>query len=412
MSRWRCLNEERIEPHLSTDQTMVNKKQKKPQPPPCPVSSTVLTPPDAFNAGAEMMMGALGAALSPSLPSSSASPLSFEAVGTYLLRDEATEASAGSAAQEHVQEGFNKNQPPIDAFGVVHAMVQAAAAETSAGKVCCSFYCSSLGCRRQVDKHKRGIVCTTCMSSDRWLRCSSTGCNAVVHAICVDNLDLEAQWKCPSCSAKACEGLPRVPEKAKEDCDECHIFDTENDMYTFLRNQGNRLSNTQASGKTWECCYCSKSFYTKRMKDNRWSAPITILHDEKCSKPVKPDVKEEKDDDVKGFKSVRYAHEFGKYPGLLQYIEILGCAGEIRTDQLQCAARMSFGVHVSSQLLYRTAKNAHDEMFGSNISDIEELLKMSEDVGEEGGFLKLFTGDISVHWSMSMLLIHQCIHFI
>jgi len=87
----------------------------------------------------------------------------------------------------------------------------------------------------------------------------------------------------------------------------------------------------------------------------------------------------------------------GQYPGLLEYIEILGCVGEIRADQLQRAVRKQFNVHVSSALLYRTAKNAHDEMFGSNISDIEELLKMSEDVADEGGFLKLFTGDISVY---------------
>ena len=138
------------------------------------------------------------------------------------------------------------------------------------------------------------------------------------------------------------------------------------------------------------------------MKDDRWSAPITIVHEDKCSKPVNSQVKEEKDEDCKGSSSVRYFHEFGQYPGLLEYIEILGCLGEIRTDQMQRAVRQQFNVHVSTQLLYRTAKNAHDEMFGSNISDIEELLKMSEDVGEEGGFLKLFTG--------GMLVVQQCIH--
>jgi hypothetical protein len=168
-------------------------------------------------------------------------------------------------------------------------------------------------------------------------------------------------------------------------------------MYTFLRNQGYRLNNTQKSGKTWECCYCSKTFYAKKMKDDRWSCPVTIVHEQKCSRPVKTDFKDEHDEASNKQQSIRYFHEFGKHPGLLEYIECLGCTGEFRSDQMQRAIRLKFNVHVSSGLLYRTAMNAHEEMFGSNISDIEELLKMSEEVGNEGGFLKLFTGYICVY---------------
>ena len=133
------------------------------------------------------------------------------------------------------------------------------------------------------------------------------------------------------------------------------------------------------------------------MKDDRWSCPLTVVHEEKCARPVKQDVKDEHDESSKGLPSIRYFHEFGKYPGILEYIEVLGCTGEIRADQMQRAVRLKFNVHVSSGLLYRTAKNAHDEMFGSKISDIEELLKMSQDVEDEGGFLKLFTGSNSVY---------------
>jgi hypothetical protein len=172
------------------------------------------------------------------------------------------------------------------------------------------------------------------------------------------------------------------------------MFETEKDMYTFLRLQGYRLNNTQRSGLTWECSFCSKRFYTKK-KDDRWSCPITLPHDENCSRPVQPVVKDENDEACAG--SIRYFHELGKYPGLVEYIEILGCTGEIRTDQMQRAIRVKFNVHVSAALLYRTAQKAHEEMFGSNISDVEELLKMSEEVGDAGGFLRLFTGDIGVY---------------
>lgn len=323
---------------------------------------------------------------SDSEPSPSTSPPTEEQLkqaDAFLVMDESNTSPAAQSAAKML--------------AAAACPAPASAASAAATSPCCTFYCSNDKCRRQVRSHKRGIVCTTCMPSGKWLRCSGTGCAAVVHTICAE--DLDAQWKCRSCSTKASEGLPDVPAStptAKENCDECIIFESDAEMYTFLRKEGYRLNNTQSSGKTWECCFCNKKFYAKRMKDDRWSAPITIVHEDKCSKPVNSQVKEEKDEDCKGSSSVRYFHEFGQYPGLLEFIEILGCLGEIRTDQMQRAVRLKFNVHVSTQLLYRTAKNAHDEMFGSNISDIEELLKMSEEVDEEGGFLKLFTGGMLV----------------
>ena len=289
------------------------------------------------------------------------------------------------------------------AAGIAAQMLAAASGCATAGSQCRSFYCENEKCRRQVDKHPRGIVCTACMPSDKWHQCSTVGCTAVVHAVC-SGVPLDSAWQCQSCSTKASECLPVegfepvVPASAvAEDCNEFHIFDSDADMYTFYRNQGFRVNNTQHSGRTWECRYCHATFYAKRMKDDRWSCPLTVEHEEKCARPVKKDVKDEHDESSQGMPSIRYFHEFGRYPGVLELIEILGCTGEIRTDSMQRTVRQQFKVHVNSGLLYRTAKNAHDEMFGSNISDIEELLKMSEEVGNEGGFLKLFTGDISVY---------------
>jgi hypothetical protein len=327
----------------------------------------------------------------------SASPPDSDALSPSHFLNSSSESRHGA------QDGYDDAAQNADNMLAAAAEIPATAAEDStappataaAKSPCCTFYCANEKCRRQVQTHPRGIVCTACMSADKWRRCSSEGCTAVVHAICAEDLNA---WKCPSCSTKPSEHVPSVPASTPMgDCDECLIFEADGDMYTFLRDQGYRINNSQKSGKTWECSYCNKTFYAKKMKDNRWSCPITIVHDEICSRPVKPVVKDEHDEASNKKGSIRYFHEFGKYSGLLDYIEILGCTGEIRTDQMQRAIRLKFNVHVSSGLLYRTAKNAHDEMFGSNISDVEELLKMSEEVGDEGGFLKLFTGDISVY---------------
>jgi ribosomal protein L37AE/L43A len=128
-----------------------------------------------------------------------------------------------------------------------------------------------------------------------------------------------------------------------EDCDERQIFQTEGEMYTSLREQGYRIGNTQAKAKTWQCSYCSKTFYAKKTKDGLWSCPLSIVHEDKCSRPVKPVVKEE-EAEGRNKAAVQYFHELGKYPGLLEYIEILGCTDELRADQLQRAVRKKFNV--------------------------------------------------------------------
>jgi hypothetical protein len=133
----------------------------------------------------------------------------------------------------------------------------------------------------------------------------------------------------------------------------------------------------------------------RKCKDGRFSCPINIDHVPTCTRPTAKasatqDVKDEK---KAGVNSIRYAHEFGQHPGLLDFIQTMSCANQIRMDQLQRAVSCIFHVHVESQLLYRTAKNAHEEMFGSTRSDVEELLNMENEVTTEGGFLKLFLGD-------------------
>jgi len=107
-------------------------------------------------------------------------------------------------------------------------------------------------------------------------------------------------------------------------------------------------------------------------------------------------------DEKKGVHSVRHVHEFGQHPGLLEYIQIMSCAKALRADQLQRAISTVFNVHVESQLLYRTAAKAHEEMFGSSISDVEELLRLETQVFEEGGFLKLFLGDYVAAWQCTL----------
>ena len=94
-----------------------------------------------------------------------------------------------------------------------------------------------------------------------------------------------------------------------------------------------------------------------------------------------------------GVHSIRYSHEFSLHEGLLEFIQTLSCTNDIRADQLQRSVSRVFNVLVEPQLLYRTAKNAYEEMFGSTRSDVEELLRMENQVMEEGGFLKLFLGD-------------------
>jgi hypothetical protein len=139
----------------------------------------------------------------------------------------------------------------------------------------------------------------------------------------------------------------------------------------------------------------SKAFYVKKCGD-RWSCPLQIEHVPSCTRPVTA-MKAEEGSKIDlgvhlGKTSVRYLHEFAQHPGLLEYIQTVGCTRNIRQDQLAIGVSQLFSVHVESQLLYRTATNAHDDMFGSGRSDVEELLQMEQSVGDHGGYLKLFLG--------------------
>jgi hypothetical protein len=215
-----------------------------------------------------------------------------------------------------------------------------------------------------------------------------------VHAECANDLH---SWQCPDCIASAATKTECTPKpECTLDVNERQLFDTKPELENFLRNRGYRLNNSQPSGVTYKCNYCSKAFYVKKI-GNRFSCPLQIEHAPTCTRPFTTTVKAEEEGKAGlgvhlGMKSVRYQYEFAKHPGLLEYIQTMACCGNIRQDQLARGISLLFNVHVDSQLLYRTATKAHEEMFGSTRSDVEELLEMERSVGENGGFLKLFLG--------------------
>jgi hypothetical protein len=235
------------------------------------------------------------------------------------------------------------------------------------------------------------------MPSDKWRRCIT--CEALVHSACANDLH---SWQCPACIASVIaistetECTPDVNEVCTPDVTEGQLFDTLPDVDAFLKERGYRKNNTQASGVTYKCSHCSKSFYVKKC-GHRFSCPLCIDHAPNCTRPVTTTIKAEADSTLSvhpGVQSVRYLHEFSKHPGLLAYIQTMACCGNsvIRQDQLSKGVSALFHVHVEPQLLYRTATKAHEEMFGSSRSDVEELLEMEQRVREQGGFLKLFLG--------------------
>jgi len=271
---------------------------------------------------------------------------------------------------------------------VLHVSAELASGINSAKLKTCGCYCSKDGCRKMVMNHWRGLVCTKCMHQDKWRRCIS--CEAVVHATCANDLH---SWQCPACIASA--AIPTTAPSCSLDVNEGQMFNTQPDLDNFLRQRGFKLNNRQPSGLTYKCNHCSKAFYVKNCGD-RFSCPLQIEHATNCTRPVTA-VKAENEDKGDlgvhhGKHSVRYLHEFAKHPGLLEYIQTVGCSGYVRQDQLAIGVSMIFNVHVESQLLYRTATNAHEEMFGSSRSDVEELLEMERSVGDHGGFLKLYLG--------------------
>jgi hypothetical protein len=79
--------------------------------------------------------------------------------------------------------------------------------------------------------------------------------------------------------------------------------------------------------------------------------------------------------------------EFVKVPGLCAFIESMGAAGAFRSDQMASAILRMFRATVEKNLLYRTAKRAHDTIFGKTQSDILALQDLSQSIEKDGGKL-------------------------
>lgn len=85
--------------------------------------------------------------------------------------------------------------------------------------------------------------------------------------------------------------------------------------------------------------------------------------------------------------SVLKHEDFAKVPGLLDYINQTGAANSYRGDQLATAILRLFSATVEKNLLFRTTKKAHDNMFGKNHSDVLALEELMLRIGEDGGRL-------------------------
>ena len=79
--------------------------------------------------------------------------------------------------------------------------------------------------------------------------------------------------------------------------------------------------------------------------------------------------------------------DFTKVPGLLDYINQTGAANSYRSDQLATAILRLYRATVEKNLLFRTAKKAHDKIFGKNHSDVLALEELMESIEEDGGRL-------------------------
>jgi hypothetical protein len=70
-------------------------------------------------------------------------------------------------------------------------------------------------------------------------------------------------------------------------------------------------------------------------------------------------------------KAIYRLEDLSLIPGLLEYIEGRGAAGEFRNDQISRAVASIFdGIQVDKSLLYRTAKKAQERVFGKSPSDV------------------------------------------
>jgi hypothetical protein len=284
----------------------------------------------------------------------------------------------------------------------------------------CGEPCDKVGCRLMRFKHQKRLVCTTCMPATSFKSCSQLLCKNVIHADCLLD-DAIPTWTCRSCTSAtvqsthadesddAAASIPgvngtsasgsttkptsadAVKSEAKLQVDEedvCHdavVFDSLSDAKQELRLRGFKVKETTDKFVRYVCTSCDAPNFRLRLapaQSGGWACRPSV-HCSGC-----PQKLQEKD----GVKVIRYQHEFALVEGLKEYIECLGATGEMRADQLFRSVKAKFHVHVESQLLYRTARAAHDDMFGENVSDVNELMQLGERIKAEGGTFRLVLG--------------------
>jgi hypothetical protein len=152
-----------------------------------------------------------------------------------------------------------------------------------------------------------------------------------------------------------------------------------------LRLRGFKVKETTEAFVRYFCTSCTAPLFRLRLAaadGGGWRCRPSV-HCDGCPEKLHERV------DVK---LIQYKREMSLVSGLQEYIECLGATGEMRTDQLFRAVKAKFNVHVDNQLLYRTARAAHDDMFGENVSDVSELLEMGDRIKSDGGTFRLVLG--------------------
>jgi hypothetical protein len=79
--------------------------------------------------------------------------------------------------------------------------------------------------------------------------------------------------------------------------------------------------------------------------------------------------------------------DFRKVPGLLEYINEMGAEKAFRGDQMASGILRKFHATVEKNLLFRTAKKAHELVYGKDHSDVVALEDLMQRIGEDGGKL-------------------------
>jgi hypothetical protein len=266
----------------------------------------------------------------------------------------------------------------------------------------CGFQCEGRSCRKMASKHYRRLVCPLCMPPAVFVKCA-TGCASYIHVGCIDERGMQVvtgqPWICTDCTQRNCaqgdgaqgdfDVLATEPGIDATNSCETECFNNEATAYAILRGRGFKITNSKGTTIQWVCTHCKATFPCKELRDgsSKWSCiTSSVKHNTGCTKVVQP---ERKSDDIP---MIRYLQDFTSVVGLQDYIEIMGASGEIRADQLYRSVQALFNVHVESNLLYRTAKNAEEEMFGKTVSDVLELEKMCTRVKAGGGNLTLVHG--------------------